>query len=135
MMKKNFTIDKNVAIQQNDGYYDLHNCYEFESLSIVEEGQKLKLAFKPHKTYGEGLPKVILAFSQVDFLLLSSLCGTTKTAGLDEIGYKNYDDFNDSYIHEEKFYNEKSHIHIRMHNHDFIRVHSKTATVLVDDNA
>ena len=125
-MEKNFTISKGVELWQGKKWFDIHNCYYFSGFHL--EAREAFLSFEPHPKWGRGLPPVVIKFSDLVYWRFDFAPGTVHEdydrckaghldvedwrAGyfqVDEMGYKNPDDFGHDWLLTESQSNYSDH--------------------------
>ena len=124
-MEKNFQIGQSNELIKNDIVYDLHNHYDFASLTI-DCNRTMRLSFVAISEFGEE-NIIILEFKNLDYLGFSSNFGASKIKNLDEIGYKSPDDLDDQWLLSEQQASSIDHLFFRFEEEHFVRVHCKMA--------
>ena len=107
-------------------FYDLHNCYEFSGI-YVGGNRCARLYFEPHIEWGRNEVPVALVFHDVEFLQVSSGLGVNAILDLDEVGYKEPGEEDDSWLDTEEQSSDAYHLFFRLTNNEFIRIYSKRA--------
>ena len=130
-MKKGFEIGQSNEVIQAGRIYDLHNLYDFSGVIIKGVPCKFQILFEPNSEHGGGQLPISLNFEEVDYLEFSSNFGTQEISSLDEMGYKNPEDRDDTWLMEEKDISPESHLFFRFDGGSFIRVHCRNADLKV----
>ena len=133
-MNKNFKIGQSNELVMDGKVYDLHNQYD---LAVVAVGINcsLRLSFEPNPDHGAGCRSVTLEFREVDVLELSDELVTPGVRDIEELGYKEPSDRDDEWLLSEDQASPKDHLFIRLEGGHFIRVHGKSASLIVRDLA
>ena len=127
-MKKNFQLGQSNEIIIHDEIFDLHNCYDLTSITIMGSECSLKIFLSPtHGTQNKIYP-VFFFFNLLDYLKFSPGFGTRSISNIDEMGYKAKDDRDDEWLLTEQQATWDDHLFLRFSKNDFIRVHSVKAT-------
>lgn len=132
-MKKNFTLNQ-ISIKFNGYSLDLHNIYDFSGLEINNE-KTVRLIFSINSNFEVDeykAKKVVIEFIYVDYFRLSDNFVEKITPNLDEIGYKNPDDLDLMWLISEAKSAKKDHIIFRFENGEFVRIHSRWASVNIN---
>ena len=130
-MKKNFRIDQGNALIKGTNTFDLHNCYDFSGFSL--EAKRARLGFEPNQEWGTGLPPVLILFDGLECLEVNmSFFGdhprsSSDEIEIDEMGYKNPDDFDYDWLLTEQQANNKDHIIFRFFGGRSIRIFASQA--------
>ncbi len=124
-MIKNFELDQSSAIIYSDDVYDLHNCYDYIGVTIVGKSCELKIKFELIIDYGKGKPTLSLVFKNIKYLEFNKNFGSIKITGIEELGYKNPNDTDDSWLLNKDQATKYDHLFIRLENNEFIRVYSE----------
>ena len=96
-MDKNFIVGQANELIREGRIYDLHNCFDFDYLTILEDGD-FRLAFKPNASHGGGYTPVLLCAKGVNHFEVSPNFGPTTVHHLEEIGYKSCGDEDDNWL-------------------------------------
>ena len=130
-MKKQFKIDHSIAIEMDGIYIDLHNFYSFEGFIIDIPKNEVKLEWtKLEKWDGEqGDKYVCMVFENVSFFNMSDNFFKVHPKSLEEIGYKEYHDFDYDWLNNEEQSKENYHIFFRFEGDEYLRVYSETITL------
>jgi hypothetical protein len=128
-MEKNFIIDQNIALEGNNFYYDLHNCYNIEDFQINYLSKNVKLKFvKIDGCHANIYCDIIyLTFEDVNYLEVRN---ALDSSAVDEIGYKRPDDCDLDWLLSESQSKPDDHIIIRLYCDDgYIRIGCKSVHV------
>jgi len=124
-MEKDFQVGQSNELVKAGQVYDLHNQYDFAGLS-VDAGRNIRLSFEPNSEHGQNLPSIVVEFQDVDYLELSDNFGASVVRELDEMGYKEGDEKDDSWLLSEDQATGESHLFFRFGNGHYIRVHARS---------
>lgn len=119
-MKRNFIIGQSNELICNGRIYDLHNCFEFVSLSISVECT-LKVVFEPKASHGAAYGRTHIEVRGVDYLEMSLNGGDKSIEGIDELGYKARGDRDDEWLMTESQASEDADLFIRFFGGRYLR--------------
>jgi len=128
-MKKDFEIGQSNEIIKSGKIHDLHNLYDYVGIILRGDNCQLQILFTPNSGYGEGRSPISLCFGGIDYLEFSPNFGSKVISGLDEMGYKKPDDFDDEWLLSQEQATNDDHLFLRLDNNSFIRIHSEFATL------
>ncbi len=123
-MKKSFKIGQSNEIIDNEKVYDLHNCYDVSGITLLSS-DLLKIRFDPNSEWGTDCKTVALNFTDVDYLSFLFVPGDRQSVDIHEMGYKNPDDMDDSWLLAEEQSLPQDHLFFRFGGGNYIRIHSK----------
>lgn len=128
-MDKNFLLRDSVALESETLYIDLHNFYDFKRVELLytKDENSLELNFERNDEFNtiERNPKrVKLIFRNLQFLVFSSNYFLEFSPNVEEIGYKNPDDFDYDWLLNEEQKSQSSHLVIRFENGEYLRLFS-----------
>jgi hypothetical protein len=125
-MKKNFIIADSIAIQTQEGYYDIHNNFYMNELVVDFMSRSTKIRFDRFFDESKLLKKkesLTLIFSNIDYFNISTNFLHVMPRDVEEFGYKSPDDFDHDWLISESDVNEVDHFFIRFSEDEFIRIH------------
>lgn len=136
-MLKDFVIVDSAALQAHGRHIDLHNFFELAEIRLNPLSSSVELEFAKKKTVRFADPsdpdKVVIHFSDVDWLELSPGAFAIKSGDIMELGYKEpLDKYHDWLLGEESA-SHQAHLFFRFENDEFLRVHAKSAKTIVKD--
>lgn len=131
-MKREFKIDSHIAIMCDDYYYDLHNCYDLKGLELDSSKQQLAINFV--KLEGEWVKhedpqRIEILFNGLKYFEVSKGFFLKTSYSLEELGFKNIEDRDYSWLLSEEQSTGSDHLFIRLENDEYIRVLSDTVEV------
>ena len=128
-MNKNFLVDQSNGLNCEDGYYDLHNCYDFSGFDydVFEKTFRLKFV-RTSESIGQRKKLSIKVFG-VDSLELSDLFVVHASSNLVELGYKSAGDRDHDWLIGEEKCLPEDHLFFRFDEDQFIRIHGHRAEV------
>ena len=127
-MNKNFHVGQSNELVKDGCVYDLHNCFDFESITILGD-RRLLISFKPNLVYGVEQSRIVIEVHDLDYLEASPQFGTEVVYDLDEIGYKSPQDRDDLWLLNEAQSSEDAHLFFRFIEGHFIRFHGSVVTL------
>jgi hypothetical protein len=132
-MKKDFVIDNSIALEGEDFYYDIHNCYSVKAIELEKGNNQLRVVFE--KGQGSWIkeddPQTIeLHFANVSFFETSHTFSENAPKDIEEMGYKNKGDFDYDYFQTEELSTEDDDFILRFINDDYVRVFADTIQIL-----
>ncbi len=130
-MKKNVKVGQANEWIKGDHVYDIHNCYDYVGLLLLNCGRTLELIFEPNKDHGKGFNSIRLQFYGISFLEFSSGFGTAFTFNVEEVGYKTSGDNDDNWLLSEGQSLNSDHLFFRFNGDEYIRVYSADADLKV----
>jgi len=130
-MKKNFIVGQSNEVVKDNNFYDLHNIYNFVEIRINTEKSQLKIIFQPIDDFQKQQSSIVFVFHSLDYLELSKGFGTRKITTLEEVGYKEPNDYDTNWILSENQSSPEDHLFFRLSKDDYVRVYSKTVNLLV----
>lgn len=128
-MKKSFKIGQSNEIVVGDMVYDLHNCYDVAGVSMSGDGV-FCMRFQPNPEWGMNCRAIAIEFARVDYLTFRIDPHSEETADLQEMGYKNPNDEDDSWLLSEDQSVPDDHLCLRFDGDNFVRIHSKEAALI-----
>ena len=131
-MRREFKIDNQIAIVGDDYYYDLHNCYDLKGLEL--DWSKKQVAINFIKVSGEWVKhedpsRIEILFNGVKYFEVSRDFFLKNSYSLEEIGFKNSEDKDDSWLLSEEQAAADDHLFIRLENDEYIRILSETIEI------
>lgn len=133
IMKKNFAVIDAVAIQDENGYHDIHNYFDLSGLVVSFIDREVKVRFDRCDDGSVAtVGGLILQFSNVDYLDISPGVFMTMVRDVVEFGYKSPNDFDHDWLKSEIQADATDHFFIRLSGDEFIRVHGKTAATILE---
>lgn len=129
-MKKNFEIGQSNEVIKSGEIHDLHNLYDYVGIILRGNNRQLQILFTPNSGHCEGKLPISLCFEGIDYLEFSPNFGSKVISSLDEMGYKNSDDFDDEWLLSQEQATNDDHLFLRLDNDSFIRIHSEFATLI-----
>jgi hypothetical protein len=133
-MTKNFIIDKAIYLLFNSKYYDLHNHYLLECIILNPLEKKIKLSWvKRNKSLISSENDIIIEmiFTGASYFQLSSNFISNSINTIQEIGYKDPQDFDLDWLNYEIHFHEKQHIFLRFEDDEFIRIYAENIEVVL----
>jgi hypothetical protein len=128
-MDKDFIVGQANELIKGDITYDLHNCFDFDQLTIFGNGE-FNLAFKPSVTYGDMYSPILLHAEGVNRFELSHNFGPATIKHLEEIGYKSRDDEDDNWLLRQSQATAADDIFFRFNDGHYVRFHSERAWLI-----
>ncbi|WP_341224499.1 hypothetical protein [uncultured Arcticibacterium sp.] len=130
-MKTEFKIDNSIALEVNGIYIDLHNFYHLHDLNIEIPYNRITLRWeKSEKWISEKSPETCeIVFSSVSFFQMSEHFYMEHPTNLEEIGFKEPDNFDHDWLGAQEHSNEKDHIFFRFRGDEFLRIYAKKAFI------
>lgn len=128
-MNKLFRIGQSNELVVGDSVYDLHNCYDVSDVSMSGDGT-FRVRFEPNPEWGKNCRAIVLHFAGVDYLAFRFLPQDKESTDLQEMGYKNPDDGDDSWLLSEDQSVPDDHLFLRFGGDSFVRIHSKEAVLI-----
>jgi len=125
-MEKDFEVGQSNELVKDGRVYDLHNLYDFSGIHIGAQ-RCVRLSFSPNPEHGGGLRAVVIVFHRVDFLQVGGSLGATDITDLDEVGYKEPGDEDDSWLLDAVRRSPQAHLFFRLGADAFVRIHSARA--------
>lgn len=132
-MVKKFRIDQSIAIEGTNFYYDLHNNYEFSFLDLSTTDNHTHLHFLRKRD--EWVPmdspeNIVIQFLQISHISFSESFFLQPCAEIEELGYKNAEDFDMDWLANENSSNDEFHFIIRFANDEFVRLFCERVEVM-----
>ncbi len=84
-MIKNFTVDQENAVICDGVLFDLHNCYDIESIKLTSD--TLSIHFDPHELHGAGNPRLTMTRHGLECYTFMNEQSIASVEYLDRIGY------------------------------------------------
>lgn len=143
-MKRDFKIDQTIALKTEQGYYDMHNCYEFAGYNLTGIVDKtLELNFE--KTVGSWVDesdpqKIRIVFHRVQYLKINlsfydEAFDAARTLSdlnsISEIGFKPGDDFDMDYFYDDEKSLQDYHIIFYIDDVNYVRVYADEVNVVI----
>lgn len=129
-MIRNFTIERASALVGPDqSYFDLHNYFNLLAIKIYFHTKQLFLGFECSDIAASPInrPRLELRFDGVDYLDMSAGLLRNWIVNFDEIGFKQPDDFDLTWLAPEERSASTDHLILRLDGDEYIRIHSRTA--------
>lgn len=124
-MVKNFQLGQSIELILDEHCFDLHNCYNLEEISILDN--KVVFRFEPDIDFGKTLPPILISFIRPTFLTIDHTLLGSSLRYLDQMGYKNPNDFDEEWLLEEKEASEEDHFLFQFVNGSTIRIFAEQA--------
>lgn len=134
-MEKDFSVEMAVSINYEGSNYDLHNCYDFKELQFEVATHTVLLKFDLNPSAGNPekmASSVVIQFADTDHFELSKQFAKYVNHELSEMGYKNPGDRDYDWLINENKSERLDHMVFRFVNDEYIRIHSRWATLLVE---
>ena len=128
-MKKNFLVDQAIALSCEQGYYDLHNCFDFSGFEFNVSKKIFRLNFHRAPESKGDAKELSIEILGVDSLELSDFFVLHAGSYLLEMGYKSATDRDHDWLISEEKCSPQDHLFFRFDQDEFIRVHGKQAEV------
>jgi hypothetical protein len=128
-MNKDFIVGQANELIKGDITYDLHNCFDFDRLTILGNGE-LFLAFKPSVGYGDVYSPILIHAKDVDRFASSQNFGPATIKHLEEIGYKSSDDEDDNWLLRQSQATAMDDIFFRFNDGHYVRFHCEHAWLI-----
>ena len=128
-MHKDFRVGQANELIKESRVFDLHNCFDFSSLTISGAGV-LILTFKPNPSHGAGYSGVTLKAQSVDYLEISPRFASTTLCDVEEIGYKSRGDHDDNWLLNESQASPADDLFFRFNGGHYVRFHCEQATLI-----
>lgn len=136
-MKKNFKIDQLIALENESGYYDLHNCYMLSSIIVDYSKRNISISFTKinpidHKWVNESDPNLlIISFSNIHhFSSSTNFMTENENLSIEEVAYKEPEDFNISYFIPEELSKPDHHLLFLLENGNHIRIYAEEGSLI-----
>lgn len=127
-MEKDFKLGQSNELIKGDQIYDIHNCFDFESLVLRENDAEI--VFRPNPEYGQGSPGIKLDIRNVDYLELSPGFRAAEVTDIDEMGYRQREDRDDRWLQTESQSKGEGDLFFRFQGGHFLRFHGSCASLL-----
>lgn len=128
-MDRNFQLGQSNEVIHSGKVYDLHNDYLPTAIFVDPERNTLRVIFK-RLADDENGASVVLQFRDLHTLEFGGNFGASNAAGLDEMGYKDIDDYNYDWLSTESQSKESDHLVLRFDGGATIRVYCATAEIV-----
>ena len=128
-MDKDFRVGQAIELIKGERIYDLHNCFDFDYLAILEDGD-LRLAFKPNASHGGGYAHVFVCAKGVDHFVVSPNFGPTTVHHLEGIGYKSCGDEDDNWLLSQSQATVTDDLFFRFNDGHYVRFRSHSASLI-----
>ena len=129
-MKKEFLLGQSNEVIKAGRVYDLHNLYDFVGIMLTRKSRQLRVLFKPSSAFNGNEVPISFVFDDIDYLEFSLDFSSPAIHNLDEMGYKNPNDYDDDWLLDELQSTLDDHFFIRLESNDFIRVHCQHADII-----
>jgi hypothetical protein len=90
-MKKNFQLGNSNEFLVNGQFYDVHNCFSCEGVSLLVSGD-VRIRFQPIPEFAPDGPGLELMISGITYLWFSPDFCSDELSTVQEMGYKEADD-------------------------------------------
>lgn len=128
-MDKDFNVGQDNELIKAGRIYDLHNCFDFDYLAILQGG-KLRLAFRPSATHGGGYSPVLVYAQGVDHFGISANFGPATVSHLEEIGYKSHGDEDDNWLLSQSQATDTDDLFFRFNDGHYVRFNCQSASLI-----
>lgn len=139
-MEKDFKIKYTSVeiIDREQHIYDIHNCYKFKGIKVTSDVESILDIFF-NKISGEWVKesdpeKITFVFQGVKYLEFSKGFFIGDTTTVDEMGYKDPEDFDYDWLIGEEHFNGAQHFVFRFVYDEHIRVFAEKIELLTEYN-
>lgn len=130
-MRRAFKLGQSNEVVSSGHVYDLHNDYVPTAIVFDAQRNDLRIAFK--RLLDDGVGKsATLVFHEVDLLELRGNIGAGGISGVDELGYKDVDDYDYEWLSREGQSSASDHMVIRFDSGATLRIHGASAELIED---
>lgn len=135
-MVRNFKIHNSIAIQSNSSYFDLHNCYDLESIRLlICNESSLEMNFEI--TDGHWVPtnsqkRIQIVFQKIKNLEFSQLLLRDFSPNIEEIGFKEANDHDYDWLLTEEQPDNDCHIFFRFENEEYLRLYCEQINFFIE---
>jgi hypothetical protein len=131
-MKRNFSTYGGVVLQINNNSFDTHNDYSFDqfTINVIEKGFTIYFKKKAEKRVDRKLPMTFsIDFDYFTLLKISGNFMSSDNLTIDQIGYKDKNDFDIDWLIEDENFNDDLDLIIRLVDNDYLRINAKTCVL------
>lgn len=129
-MQRSFRVGQSNELIKEGKIYDLHNDYLPTLIVFDTQKHTLRIVFKNLTADCDEGKRLALVFFDVDVLEFSGNIAATGTFGVDEIGYKDVDDYDYDWLSTEAQSEGSDHLILRFDGGATLRLHSANADIL-----
>ncbi len=127
-MKRSFSLGRSNEVIKDGQIHDLHNDFLTTAITFDSRENELRVLFK-RTSDGKSFA---LEFAEIDILEFSGNLGNRGVSGLDEMGYKDVNDYDYEWLSDEAQSTLSDHLVIRFDGGATLRVHGASADFFED---